>query len=415
MVTQRSLTYPTRVTGRVTRRPRVDFQLKTRPWQLQPFCILPVLPGETLKNALWQARVISDPVKHRLLGAHKEYWLFYVRLRDLQGSEDFEEMMLDPNKDMSSFRSAADVKYYHKYGINWLKLGLDKIVEHYFRAEGEGVFTIDGMPARSFGNDNWTDSLLNDSDFAPIEDVDVDEDGDGTITVGEIDKAQRNFALMRQFGLTEMDFDDYLRTFGIRVAPAESDKPELLRYESDWQYPTNTVEPSTGVPTTAWAISPSGRADKDRFFKEPGFMIGVTCLKPKVYMSRQGGSVTGLMDSALRWLPAMMRDDPYTSMVNVETATKDNGPLNNPTQGYWFDMRDLLLYGEQFVNFAFAAGDGGIALPTVAGQKRYPDLTMAQSLFADAEKSFILEEGVASFTILGSQRDTTPSPRPVGI
>ena len=164
MVTQRSLTYPTRVTGRVTRRPRVDFQLKTLPWQLQPFCILPVLPGETMKNALWQSRVISDPLKNRLLGAHKEYWLFYVRLRDLQGSTEFEEMMLDPNKDMSSYRSAASVPYFHKYGINWTKMCLDKIVEHYFRAEGEGTFTIDGMPARSVGNDNWTDSLMNDAD-----------------------------------------------------------------------------------------------------------------------------------------------------------------------------------------------------------------------------------------------------------
>ena len=284
-----------------------------------------------MKNALWQSRVISDPLKNRLLGAHKEYWLFYVRLRDLQGSSEFEEMMLDPNKDMSSYRSAASVPYFHKYGINWTKMCLDKIVEHYFRAEDEGSFTIDGMPARSVGNDNWTDSLVNDADFAPIEDVDVDANADDTITVGEIDKAQRNFALMRQFGLTEMDFDDYLRTFGIRVAPAESDKPELLRYESDWQYPTNTVDPLTGTPTTAWAMSPSGRADKDRFFKEPGFVIGITCTKPKVYMSRRGGSVTGLLDSALRWLPAMMRDDPYTSMVNVETASKNNGPLDNPT------------------------------------------------------------------------------------
>lgn len=415
MVTQRSLTYPARVTGRVTRRPRVDFQLKTRPWQLQPFCILPVLPGETMKNALWQSRVISDPLKNRLLGAHKEYWLFYVRLRDLQGSTEFEEMMLDPNKDMSSYRSAASVPYFHKYGINWTKMCLDKIVEHYFRAEGEGSFTIDGMPARSVGNDNWTDSLMNDADFAPIEDVDVDANADDTITVGEIDKAQRNFALMRQFGLTEMDFDDYLRTFGIRIAPAESDKPELLRYESDWQYPTNTVNPANGTPTTAWAMSPSGRADKDRFFKEPGFVIGITCTKPKVYMSRQGGSVTGLLDSALRWLPALMRDDPYTSMVNVETATKNNGPLDNPTDGYWFDMRDLFLYGEQFVNFAIDASAGGVALPALDGNKRYPTLAMANSLFLTVGKETIYEEGVASFTILGSQRDTTPSPRPMAI
>lgn len=414
MVSQRSLTYPTTRVGRRTRRPTFRFQLKTKPWQLQPFMIAPVLPGETMKNMLMQSRVISDPVVHRLLGVHKEYWWFYVRLRDLQGSADFEAMMLDFNKDMSSYRSAADVKYHHKYGINWTKMALDKIVEHYFRAEGEGAYTIDGLPARALAEDNWTDSLLPESDFAPIEDVDVDGNADGTITVGEIDEAQRNFALMRQFGLTEMDFDDYLRTFGIRVAPAESDKPELLRYSSTWQYPNNTVEPTTGVPTTAWAMSPSDRADKDRFFKEPGFIVGITCTKPKVYMSNQGGSVTGIMDNAMRWLPAMMKDDPYTSMVLVPTATKDNGPLANQTEGYWFDMRDLLLYGEHFTNFALTASDGGIAMPQADGQKRYPTLAMADALFSGANKT-ILEDGICNLTILGTQKDTTPSPSPIGI
>ena len=64
--------------------------------------IAPVLPGETLKNGLFQSRVISDPLKHRLLGAHKEYWFFYVRLRDLQRSADFEAMMNDGPEDYVS-------------------------------------------------------------------------------------------------------------------------------------------------------------------------------------------------------------------------------------------------------------------------------------------------------------------------
>jgi len=292
---------------------------------------------------------------------------------------------------------------------------LDKIVEHYFRADGEGSFLIDGMPARALAEDNWMDSYLKESEFAPIEDVDVDGNADGTITVGEIDEAQRNFALMRQFGLTEMDFDDYLRTFGIRVAPAESDKPELIRYSSTWQYPNNTVEPTTGVPTTAWAMSPSDRADKDRFFKEPGFIIGITCTKPKVYYGNQTGSVTGLLDNAMRWLPAMMRDDPYTSMVRIDTASKDNGPLDGQAEGYWFDMRDLLLYGEQFANFALTPSDGAIAMPQADAQKRYPSLAMAEGLFASAEKTDILEDGIVNLTILGTQKDTTPSPTPIGI
>lgn len=417
MVSQRALTYPAGKTGRNLRRPVFRFQLKTKPWQLQPFMIAPVLPGETLKNGLFQSRVISDPLVHRLLGAHKEYWFFYCRLRDLQGSADFEEMMLNLNKDMSGYRSAANPKYFHSSGINWTKMCLDKIVEHYFRAEDEidTSYLVDGMPARSMLDQNWLDSMVNEDEFAPISDVDVDANTDGKITVGEIDEAQRNFALMRQFGLTEMDFDDYLRTFGIRVAPAESDKPEMLRYSSTWQFPTNTVEPTTGVPTTAWSASVSDRMDKDRFFKEPGFVIGITAFKPKVYLGNQTGSVTGLMDNAMRWLPRMMADDPYTSMVLLAQADRNNGPLAGRTDGYWFDLKDLFLYGEQYANFALTAADGAIGMPAADGQKRYPTTAMANAIFANEAKSTILEDGIVNLSILGSQRDTTPSPSPVGI
>lgn len=417
MVSNRALTYPAGKTGRNLRRPVYRFQLKTKPWQLQPFMIAPVLPGETLKNGLFQSRVISDPLKHRLLGAHKEYWFFYVRLRDLQGSADFEAMMLDLNKDMSSYRSAASLKYFHKYGINWTKLALDKIVEHYFRADDEigSTFEIDGLPARSMLEQNWLDSFVGEDEFAPIGDVNVDANADGDITVGEIDQAQRNFALMRQFGLTEMDFDDYLRTFGIRVAPAESDKPEMLRYSSTWQYPANTVEPTTGVPTTAWSASVSDRMDKDRFFKEPGFIVGITSFKPKVYLGNQTGSVTGIMDNAMRWLPRMMADDPYTSMVLLDQANKDNGPLTGQTDGYWFDLKDLFLYGEQYSNFAMTAADGAIGMPAADGQKRYPTLAMANSIFVAESGGTLLEDGIVNLSIMGSQKDTTPSPSPIGI
>ena len=415
MATQRALTYPARVTGRRLRRPVHRFQLRTVPWQLQPFMIAPVLPGETLKNGLFQSRVISDPLKHRLLGAHKEYWFFYCRLRDLQGSADFEEMMLNLGKDMSSARSPADVKYFHKYGINWTKLCLDKIVDHYFRSPDE-VGTpalIGGMPARSMLEQNWMDSLINKEDFEPVTDVNVDLNADGDITVGEIDEAQRNFALMRQFGLTEMDFDDYLRTFGIRVAPAESDKPELLRYSSTWQYPTNTVDPSNGTPTTAYSASVSDRMDKDRFFKEPGFIIGVTSWKPKVYLSRQEGSVTGIMDNALRWLPRIMAGDPYTSLVTVDTPAE--GPLSSDSEAYVFDLRDLFLYGEQFCNYVLAALPGAIPMPLASMYKRYPSIDMAKSLFVDPSKYFIHEDGVANLSILGTQKDTTPPVNRIGI
>ena len=155
--------------------------------------------------------------------------------------------------------------------------------------------------------------------------------------------------------------------------------------------------------------------DKDRFFKEPGFIIGITSFKPKVYLGNQTGSVTGIMDNAMRWLPRMMADDPYTSMVLLDQANKDKGPLTGLTDGYWFDLKDLFLYGEQYSNFDMTAADGVIGMPAADGKKRYPTLAMANSIFVSASGGVLLEDGIVNLSIMGSQRDTSPSPSPIGI
>ena len=48
---------------RKARRPVHKHLVEYRPFQLQPFFIAPVLPGETLKELNAQCRVISDPLK----------------------------------------------------------------------------------------------------------------------------------------------------------------------------------------------------------------------------------------------------------------------------------------------------------------------------------------------------------------
>ena len=49
-------------TTRKMRNPTHDSYVSFRPYQLQPFMIAPVLPGETLKNLNITGRVITDPL-----------------------------------------------------------------------------------------------------------------------------------------------------------------------------------------------------------------------------------------------------------------------------------------------------------------------------------------------------------------
>ena len=70
-------------TSRTPRRPQHTFAIEARPWQLVPFFIAPVLPGETMKNMLFQARIVSDPIKNPLIGWWAEFFFWYVKHRDL--------------------------------------------------------------------------------------------------------------------------------------------------------------------------------------------------------------------------------------------------------------------------------------------------------------------------------------------
>lgn len=289
--------------GRVTRRPEHTFQIRQKPWIIQPFMIAPVLPGETFKNLLLQARVVSDPVKNPLIGWWIEYYFFYVKLRDLAARETYENLMLDGELTTSSLNAAAKTATFHNdaNSPDYVQQCLDTVVEWYFRAEGEGAHNLDNMPLASVNRTDWLDSVINDASFVAPIDVDVDgPDANTTIQASELDKALNTWQLLRAQQLTDMDFQDYLATYGVKVTKEDDHQPELIRYMKQWTYPSNTVDPTTGVPSSAISWSVQERADKDRFCREPGFIFGVTIARPKVYFSNQKGAAVEMMTSAQR-------------------------------------------------------------------------------------------------------------------
>lgn len=399
--------------SRKTRSPKHVFQLRTKPWQIQPFMIAPVIPGDTLKNLLLQARVVTDPIKHPLIGWWAEYYFFYVKHRDLDERDLLTQMVLDPTADLSSLDEAASSVYYHGGGINWTKLCLKRVVDQYFRNEGEAWdgFLIDNVPlAAAIGNEETgLDSAHNDADRASIDDPTALVVGaDDSIKGSEIETALRQWQFAKANNLTQQTYEEWLQTYGIRPSSVELHRPELVRYIRDWTYPSNTVDPATGAPSSACSWSIAERADKDRFIKEPGFLFGVSVVRPKVYMSKQSGSLAALMNDAYTWLPAILHDDPSTSLVRRDALA---APLDSNTDAYWVDVADLLHYGDQFLNFALTETDAGlVALPTAGLQKRYATAADADALFVTpASANQIRQDGVVSLNIASRVMDHTPT------
>lgn len=408
-------------TGRAMRRPAHTFAIRQYPYVIQPFMIAPVLPGETMKQALLQSRAVTAPILNSLIGWWLEHYTFYVPFSALPHADEMKELMITEGASLSAISSTANISHFHKNGPNFVDECLQTVTETYFRepevawnASGTTVTDANGvtMPIAQINSETWLDSVRPLSTI-PTTDGVLDDEVVGLYD--QLDERRLMYERIQQLGMTTASYEDWLKMNGVKgiEGPAKQAAPELIKFNRTWVYPANTINPTDGAASSAcsWAIA--DKADKARLFKEPGFIFGVTIARPKVYLSRQYGNGASMFSSALNWLPAMAHE----AAASIVEIVKTTGPLGSgvadatsPAENYVVDLRDLLLYGDQFVNFALTAVDSNmVALPTAAMQKRFPSLTDIQGLFVGttAATRTVKQDGVCSLHILGRQTDQT--------
>lgn len=405
---------------RVTRSPRHTFNLRHRPFQVQPFFIAPVWPGETLTSVGLQARCKTDPLAGSvdLLGWWLEHYVFYVKLTDLAGRDDFTEMLLSFGHDLSAYNAVAKAADYHAGGgPNWVGLCVDRIVDEYFRDEGDGTVTLDGMHQAQVVGETWFESAKLASQTA-TEDHDLPGDQLHEVPAyysgTDFATHYTQWRHMVATKLTDATFEDWVGAFGIKTdtrPPRQDYRPELLMRSKEYQYPSVVVDGATATSTAAVVWSVASSADKRRLFREPGFMVGVTIARPKMYFSKQVGAAVSMMDDAYAWLPAVLKNEPYTSLKKFTRVAVSDGPLGTtPTEDYWVDVRDLAIYGDQFVNWDISATPAGtVALPTSAMVKKYAASAQIDAYFAGATAAtrLVRQDGIVTPNVLGMQVDQT--------
>lgn len=399
---------------RRVRRPSHTWYLRHRPFVIQPCAFLPVLAGETLKNLMFQCRAVSDPIKNPLIGWWLEHYWFYASIEDL-GNENF---LWDPT-DATGFATqkattalelytvaSTDAQALAQEGAQeaFLSAMYERVVSEYFRNENElGSSYRDGALALSqIASNSIFDSFETETKYQSA-DATLVVGADDTISASELEKLAAQYQMLKDAKLTPMSYEDYLRSQGVKVPQSMQmayDKPELIRYTRSWQYPVNTVNPTDGTPSSAVSWAVTERADKDRYFKQPGFILGVTLARPKVYLKSPKGTMVGFMNNAYKWLPRQM-------MGNVEAAlhkvTVENAVLPN-TSVCVLDFRDLFEHGEQFLNLdpATAAATHGfnqMGTQDRWGMGRYPAISDRNELFVDITKNNVRQDGVADFQI----------------
>lgn len=413
MVQQIQVLQPGQRRPRFHRKPNFPMTGTMRPFGLYPIMAHLVLPGETLKSASSKWTVISQPLKNPFVGAWLESWLFYVKLTDLD--RDLGQMFISDTYSTSGWTSGADrpVFFTQSGEIAWIEKCVNRIHEAFFLTEGETarVNFGDGIPAVKLNNRAWYQNLM----FEPAE-VALD-------VTGERDHTEQISAwqMVQQMQMTELSYESYLEQYGVKSMNLGIGEPEILRFTRSWTKPTNIVEPSTGVATSAWVWNDEMKLEKDKRFEEPGFVIQLATVRPKMYMEGQEYSMLQTLWGFSDFYPAYNLPDPAAGIKRIGTDDPVFKSDLNAAEGevqLLYDHRDLLSHGEQFINdrtpqysIPFATGWSTIAAANKADVRgEYAESTDIQGLFTGgtADTQTVVYEGITGLTIAGHVQDTTP-------
>lgn len=426
---------PTRKTGRAVRTPEHPFYGKLVPHVLNPVHIQPVLPGETMSNLLWQFRALTPPLKSQLVGWWMEMYVFYVKLSQLDNATAFigaigddapAGMVLSPDYNPAALAAGAgnSAGYLEDTAsIDWVKRCSDVVVRHFFRDEGEDETVATGLyggssayPMVHLKLPGWMDSIIATGDIPAAPALPNDA---ANATMRELERLQQQWEMLNALGVTNMTYADFVKQWGVKIdGPTDAARPELIRYERYWQLPgTAALGGTSDAPAISSVVSwkAEGRADKDRLFKEHGFIVAFMVPRPKLYLGTQRSTAVVALDNGFKWAPKMF-DDQYAGVTLADFAD-GRGPLYDTeagtNDGYTFDTKDLFLYGDQYLVNVQQGGSHSFptaTLPSLDPDGRYPLTTDIDNLMADLTSPDVnvLVDGIFRTTIKTNLRDSSP-------
>lgn len=390
--------------SRVHRRPRHKFALGIYPYRLVPFLLAPVWPGESLVNLWFETREVSPPLVDPITGWGSEWYVFYVKMSDLVAHPEVMTMLIDPNNTplTGSGHAYDDAPYYYHKGPfpNYGFMCMERVVETYFRdvaetphydEENVGVFEVKYRDHGLF--DSLTPGAFDDGSAVPPAASGMDD----------LARAQDLYDYLVAAQLTDLSYSDWCAAYGVKIPAAEKNEPELLFNFKEWVYPSNTVNPADGTPSSAISLVLKKNFNEPKYFKEPGFIFGCHVLRPKLYSLDQKQNAVDLLNTALAWLPAMLSSDPATSLREF-TASDILTAHPTPTDKVIVDMRDVPMYGDQLFNTTLPVTAVNMD-PALAYQ--YPLSSDVTALFKAPGATTTKADGFTSLDIVGRIVDYT--------
>nr|QJB20312.1 MAG: major capsid protein [Microvirus sp.] len=385
---------------RRTRYPKHNFYVEFDPFDIQPIAIVPVSAGDSIKHLRYEARVLTNPILNQIAGWWAEFYWCYVRFSDLEEYAAAQAMVSDPSFNLTGLVTAAKTWTYHNgNGPDWTFMAYKQIVRTHFRPENgdwNDATGASGAAKAGLVGRTWVDT------------VELEANLPNPNAADNYAGRWEHYEALRRAKLVTMDYPEWLRSQGIDVPQqlaeplSEKRRPELIRFTRQFAYPSNTVNPdgSGTVSAVSWVVS--DRMDRAIFCDEPGFVVGVALVRPKLYRSGQVATGAALLRDARTIAPDILEEAPQETLKMI---TGTNQASITTAVDYWFDTEGVYVLGDQFI----VGSAPEAALPNATTlQKSYPVTADIEDLFVnDAKKVYV--DGSAALSIVGRrQLGTSP-------
>lgn len=328
------------------RRPVFRSAIEVQPWEITPFFCLPLLPGETLHSVMLDGRFLLNGAVSPLFPWYLDVQIFAVKLRDLD--LNFEDILME-NTDAGP-SSLSDTTASPMVGE---ALGGVSFSHRVYNEICKRVWTTDNILPNSTVN---TDLFIAPVKWRGSHATMVEGDSpDFRLRPHQISSDELKHDLLAD----QPDWDEVLRSYGVRRSLEEAGMPERIMWESMSKYPVFVQSDAADTIVTRyqvlWSIREARLTGRGQgiYAKEPMAVMGLVTCRPeiidgnKLYMQ-----INDCVDRERWWVP------PFNTMDAVQDMLQEPG--SGVTAGHaWTDAAagttqlnalDYWFMGESFTN-----------------------------------------------------------------
>jgi len=255
-----------------------------------PFHAHPVFAGETMTSLKTNMNVMSSPIDLAQAGCTFDFWYYFVPFRLIW--DNFPEWVMgDSSTTLATTNAVSGRTLWGKTGIDddqgWYSQQDHALHEayiqvmNYYHRDDELQLTTAATP-QVLAIVDQSHETSGDADLdAEDETIDVSS---GTLSIKALERKRAMLRYEMRVEMRDGKWTSWLSEQGVNASEALAQVPEFLGHYRKFIRPSKTISQTTGFSVQHYGHDCRYTLTKRRYFQEPGYVIGICSMRPKVHL-----------------------------------------------------------------------------------------------------------------------------------